>query len=118
MFHVSLTVHIEQGSDAYILLGFLFSLLVNASRGGIIDEDAAFQALQSGKLGGLGLDAFGTEPPVYSPLFELHNVVVTPHTGAHTREATEHMAEAAIKNTIDVLSGKRCHNVVNETYKA
>lgn len=90
------------------------TILVNASRGGIIDEDAAFQALQSGKLGGLGLDAFETEPPVYSPLFELHNVVVTPHTGAHTREATEHMAEAAIKNAIDILSGKRCLNVVNK----
>lgn len=88
------------------------AIIVNASRGGIIDEEAAYQALKSGKLGGLGLDAFETEPPEASPLFELPNVTVTPHTGAHTKEATENMANTAVKNLIDVLSGRECPNVI------
>lgn len=88
------------------------AIIVNASRGGIIDEAAAYQALKSGKLGGLGLDAFETEPPEASPLFELPNVTVTPHTGAHTKEATENMANTAVKNLIDVLSGRECPNVI------
>ena len=90
------------------------AILVNASRGGIIDEDAAYEALKSGKLFGLGLDAFETEPPKASKLFELDNVIATPHTGAHTQEATEHMADLSIENLINVLSGKECRFVVNE----
>ncbi len=89
------------------------AILVNASRGGIIDEDAAYEALKSGKLSGLGLDAFETEPPEGSRLFEFDNVIATPHTGAHTKEATEHMAELSIRNLIDVLSGRECCYIVN-----
>ena len=89
------------------------AILVNASRGGIIDEDAAYAALKKGKLAGLGLDAFEVEPPTASPLFELDNVIVTPHTGAHTKEATDNMAHASIQNLIDVLSGKECPYIVN-----
>ena len=89
-------------------------ILVNTSRGGIIDEDAAFEALKSGQLGGLGLDAFETEPPEDSPLFRLDNVVVTPHTGAHTKEATLNMASSAVKNLIDVLSDRDCPYIVNK----
>jgi D-3-phosphoglycerate dehydrogenase len=90
------------------------AILINTSRGGIIDEDAAFEALKAGKLGGMGLDAFEKEPPQNSPLFELENVVVTPHTGAHTEEATINMAIAAVKNLVDVLSGKGCLSIVNK----
>lgn len=89
------------------------AILVNASRGGIIDEDAAYEALKSGKLSGLGLDAFEKEPPGDSRLFEFDNVIATPHTGAHTREATEHMAELSIRNLVDVLSGRECLYIVN-----
>ncbi len=89
------------------------AILVNTSRGGIIDEDAAYELLKNGELGGLGLDAFEVEPPTSSPLFELNNVVVTPHTGAHTKEASDNMANAAVKNLIDVLSGKECPYIVN-----
>lgn len=90
------------------------AIIINTSRGGIIDEDAAYDALKAQKLGGLGLDAFEIEPPKNSPLFELDNVVVTPHTGAHTKEATLNMAEGAVKNLIDVLSGKDCPYIVNK----
>lgn len=88
-------------------------ILLNTSRGGIIDEEAAYQALKQNKLGGLGLDAFEEEPPKHSPLFELPNVVVTPHTGAHTKEATQQMAALAVKNLIDVLSNKTCPYIIN-----
>lgn len=90
------------------------AILVNASRGGIIDEDAAYEALKTGKLAGLGLDAFETEPPTDSRLFEFDNVIATPHTGAHTQEATDNMANASIQNLIDLLSGRDCPNIVNK----
>ena len=89
------------------------SILVNASRGGLIDEDAAYEALKSGKLMGMGLDAFEVEPPTASPLFEFPNVIATPHTGAHTKEAGDNMAEMAVQNVIDVLSGNDCRFILN-----
>lgn len=89
-------------------------ILINASRGGMIDEEAACEALSAGKLGGLGLDAFETEPPVDSPLFAYDQVLVTPHTGAHTAEATENMAELAVDNLIQVLSGQNCRYTVKK----
>ena len=88
------------------------ALLVNASRGGILDEDAVLEALKSGQLGGLALDAFEVEPPEASPFFELDNVVVTPHTGAHTKEAAQNMASMAISNLKAVLTGGDCPYIV------
>ena len=79
------------------------ALLVNTARGGLIDEDAAFDALKSGQLGGLALDAYEVEPPAGSPLFGLDNVIATPHTGAHTDEATAKMAQMAVDNLLEVL---------------
>ena len=92
-------------------------ILINTSRGGLIDEAAAYEALKNGKLGGLGLDAFSTEPPGGSPLFELDNVVATPHSGAHTTEAVNNMGILSVQNLMDVLSGKECKYIVN-TFKA
>ncbi|KLU62253.1 hydroxypyruvate reductase [Peptococcaceae bacterium CEB3] len=89
------------------------AILVNTARGGLIDEAAALEALKSGKLGGLGLDAFEQEPPGNSPLFALENVVTTPHTGAHTVEAVGKMGMLAVQNLIDVLSGKGCQYILN-----
>jgi D-3-phosphoglycerate dehydrogenase len=63
--------------------------IVNASRGGIIDETALFDALSSGKVGGAALDVFAEEPPFGSPLLGHPNVVVTPHLGASTTEAQD-----------------------------
>ena len=89
------------------------AVIVNTARGGLIDEGAAYELLVSGHLGGMGLDVFETEPPPKSPLFELENVVLTPHTASHTKEATEAMAEVSVQNLIDVLSGKACPNIVH-----
>ena len=88
------------------------AIIVNTARGGLIDEAAAYQLLVSGHLGGVGLDVFETEPPQKSPLFELENVVLTPHAASHTKEATEAMAEMSVQNLIDVLSGKTCPNII------
>jgi D-3-phosphoglycerate dehydrogenase len=88
------------------------AILVNTARGGLVDEAAAYELLVSGHLGGMGLDVYENEPPQKSPLFELENVVLTPHTAAHTAEATEAMAEMSVQNLIDVLSGKKCPNVL------
>jgi D-3-phosphoglycerate dehydrogenase len=84
------------------------AIIINTARGGLIDEAAACGLLKSGHLGGLGLDAYEQEPPGQSPLFELENVVVTPHTASHTAEATANMAAMSVQNLIDVLSGKEC----------
>lgn len=88
------------------------AIIVNTARGGLIDEAAACELLRSGHLGGLGLDAYEREPPEHSPLFELDNVVLTPHTAAHTLEATANMADMSVRNLIDVLSGADCPYVV------
>ena len=90
-------------------------ILINTSRGGIIDEEAAYCGLKSGKIGGLGLDAFENEPPKGSSLFEFSNVVATPHTGAHTKEAASMMAERAVDNLISVLQGERCPYIVGQS---
>ena len=84
------------------------AIIVNTARGGLIDESAAYELLVSGHLGGMGLDAYEVEPPEASPLFDLENVVLTPHTAAHTAEAMNAMAEMSVQNLIDVLSGKNC----------
>ncbi|MDR3076984.1 MAG: phosphoglycerate dehydrogenase [Synergistaceae bacterium] len=89
------------------------AVIVNTARGGLIDEAAAYELLKSGHLGGLGLDAYEEEPPSKSPLLELDNVVMTPHTGAHTHEATANMAAMAVENLIDVLSGRECKYILN-----
>lgn len=90
------------------------AIVINTARGGIIDEQAAAEAVKSGKLGGLGLDAFEQEPLIDSPLKGLDNVIFTPHTGAHTAEAVSGMGSMAVDNVIAVLSGKECPHVLNK----
>ena len=84
------------------------AILLNAARGGIVDEDAAYAALVDGRLSGFGLDAFASEPPGNSPLFDLPNVVVTPHVGSHTKEGTDQMAFQAAGNLLALLEGRPC----------
>jgi D-3-phosphoglycerate dehydrogenase len=88
------------------------AIMVNTARGGLIDEQAAYEFLQSGYLGGLGIDVYEEEPPKQSPLFTLDNVVLTPHTASHTVEATAAMASLSVQNLIDVLSGRDCPYIV------
>jgi len=72
------------------------ALLINTSRGGLIDEQALFESLTEGHLGGAALDVFSVEPPLDSPLLDLDQVIATPHVGGSTAEAVLAMGRAAI----------------------
>ena len=72
------------------------ALLINTSRGGLIDEQALFESLTDGHLGGAALDVFSVEPPLGSPLLSLDQVIATPHIGGSTAEAVLAMGRAAI----------------------
>lgn len=92
-------------------------ILLNCSRGGLLDEEAVCRAMESGKIAGLGVDAFEIEPPGDSPLFHFPNVIATPHTGAHTKEASDNMAGMAVENLLDLLGGKECRFAVGAVKK-
>ncbi|MGE5587762.1 MAG: phosphoglycerate dehydrogenase [Clostridia bacterium] len=87
--------------------------LVNTARGGVVDEDALYAALKSGRIAGAALDVFAQEPPTESPLLSLPNVIATPHAASHTYEAIEVVGLTAAENLIDVLDGRRPRSVVN-----
>ena len=80
------------------------AIIINTARGGLIDEAAACALIKSGHLDGLGLDVYEEEPPQNSPLFGLENVVFTPHTAAHTTEATAGMASMSVENLINAFN--------------
>ncbi|CUR56525.1 D-3-phosphoglycerate dehydrogenase [metagenome] len=88
-------------------------VLVNAARGGIVDEVALYAALKEGRVAAAGLDVFTTEPCVDSPLFELDNVVATPHLGASTDEAQEKAGIAVARSVRLALSGELVPDAVN-----
>lgn len=79
--------------------------LVNTSRGDIIDENALYEALKTGKLAGAALDVFEVEPPTNKQLIGLPNVVCTPHIGAQTREAQELASTVIAEKIIQILRG-------------
>jgi D-3-phosphoglycerate dehydrogenase / 2-oxoglutarate reductase len=81
------------------------TILVNCGRGGLIDTDAVHTALQDGRLGGVGLDVFDTEPPTHHPLFDHPDVVLTPHVMGLSRHATQATFTDAAQGVLDVLTG-------------
>lgn len=89
------------------------AVLINCSRGGIVDEGALYDALKSGKLGGAGLDVFEQEPPLNLPLSELSNVVLTPHLGASTEEAQSEVALDVARQMVEVFAGNPPQSAVN-----
>jgi D-3-phosphoglycerate dehydrogenase / 2-oxoglutarate reductase len=87
--------------------------IINAARGGIVDEGALYDALKEGRVAGAGLDVYSKEPCTDSPLFELDNVVVLPHLGASTDEAQEKAGVAVAKSVRLALSGELVPDAVN-----
>jgi D-3-phosphoglycerate dehydrogenase len=88
-------------------------VLVNAARGGIVDEVALYAALKEGRIAAAGVDVYAQEPCTDSPLFELDNVVATPHLGASTDEAQEKAGIAVAKSVRLALSGELVPDAVN-----
>lgn len=89
------------------------AILINTSRGEIVDEQALISALQSGVIAGAGLDVFQSEPPVDSPLLSMDNVVLTSHIGGASAEAFHAAAQIASENLLDALQGRVPKHVVN-----
>lgn len=88
-------------------------IVVNAARGGIVDERALAAALADGRVGAAGLDVFETEPCTDSPLFGFEQVVATPHLGASTHEAQEKAGVAVARSVRQALDGELVPDAVN-----
>ena len=87
--------------------------IINAARGGVLDEAALFDAINEGRVAGAGLDVFATEPCTDSPLFTLDRVVATPHLGASTDEAQERAGIAVAVSVRKALAGELVPDAVN-----
>jgi D-3-phosphoglycerate dehydrogenase len=83
------------------------AIVVNCARGGIINEEALYDALKAERIFGAGLDVFAVEPtPGDNPLFTLENAIVNPHAAASPVECMERMGVQAAQNILDVFDGK------------
>jgi D-3-phosphoglycerate dehydrogenase len=89
------------------------AIIINAARGGVVDEAALASALVSGRIAGAGVDVFPGEPCHDSPLFALPNVVVTPHIGGSSGEALAAVGEVISTTTLAALRGEAVPNAVN-----
>ncbi|MET8764540.1 phosphoglycerate dehydrogenase [Lentzea sp. NPDC004782] len=88
-------------------------IIVNAARGGLIDEEALAEAVKEGQVGGAGVDVFSTEPTTESPLFNVPGIVVTPHLGASTTEAQDRAGTDVAKSVALALAGEFVPDAVN-----
>lgn len=92
------------------------AVLVNISRGSVIDEQALIAALKAKQIFAAGLDVYQKEPLKESELFQLDNVVTLPHVGSATAATRKKMAELAYQNLIDALEGRVPRYVVNPEF--
>ncbi|WP_296888115.1 phosphoglycerate dehydrogenase [uncultured Methanobrevibacter sp.] len=113
--HVPLTPetkHLISNKEFEIMKDTAF--ITNCARGGIIDEEALYDALKNDKIGGAALDVYEDEPPAEnSKLFELDNIVLTPHIAASTKEAQRDAAIIVADEIIDLFKGGTPKNVLN-----
>jgi len=90
--------------------------LINCARGGIIDEQALFEAAEAGKIAGAAIDVFSTEPATDSILLKSDKIIVTPHLGASTTEAQTQVAIDAAEQVMAVLTGQHPRYAVNAPF--
>ncbi len=117
----AITVHVPKTKDTIGLLNReSFAkvrkglLVINAARGGIVDEDALYEALESGQVGGAALDVFVEEPPPADhPLLNHDRVICTPHLGASTRQAQINVSVAVAEQICDYLLNDVVRNAIN-----
>jgi D-3-phosphoglycerate dehydrogenase / 2-oxoglutarate reductase len=117
-----ITLHVPLTDDTYHLVDREFlagvrpgAVLVNCGRGGLLDLDAALDALNEGRLAGVGLDVFDPEPAVHHPLFDHPRVVLSPHLTGMTRRAEALTFADAARGVVAVLSGQPPAAVANPT---
>ncbi len=115
-----ITVHLPKNKETVGLIGqeALKKVkptvhIVNAARGGIVDEQALYEAIVDGRVGGAGIDVYAKEPCTDSPLFTLDSVVATPHLGASTDEAQEKAGVAVARSVRLALAGELVPDAVN-----
>ncbi|MGH4117257.1 2-hydroxyacid dehydrogenase [Clostridium sp.] len=89
------------------------SVIVNTSRGAVVDEKALVKALKSGEIWGAGLDVYEHEPDIEPELLDMYNVVIVPHIASATMETRTNMGLIAAKNIIKVLAGEKPDTCVN-----
>ncbi|MUL42693.1 phosphoglycerate dehydrogenase [Streptomonospora sp. PA3] len=115
-----ISIHLPKNKDTVGLIGddALSKVkpsvrVINAARGGILDEDALYRALKEGRVAGAGIDVWASEPCTDSPLFEFESVVVAPHLGASTAEAQEKAGTQVARSVKLALSGEFVPDAVN-----
>jgi D-3-phosphoglycerate dehydrogenase len=89
------------------------AMLINCARGGLVDEDALYEALKAGQIAGAALDVYELEPPANSPLLELDNIVFTPHLGASTTEAQVAVSVEIARQAVTFLKTGEAVNALN-----
>ncbi len=89
------------------------ALLINTARFGLLDTEAIYGALQEGRIGGYGLDVYEFEPPAPHPMFQLENVVLSPHLGGTCRESNVRMGNTAVDNVLAVKEGRTPPNLIS-----
>lgn len=91
------------------------AFLINTARGPVVNERDLVEALRSGQLGGAGLDVFENDPDISPELYDMPNVITTPHIASATVEARNKMGEQAVAAILDTISNKKPENLVDET---
>ncbi len=104
------TFHLISGKNIHLMKKT--AILINVSRGPVVEERALADALQKGMIWGAGLDVYEDEPTIHPKLFGLDNIVLLPHIGSATLETRLRMAFTAAKNLVQALRGEKPDNLV------